>query len=75
MRVEPITLCEKRFNYLPTKFLWRGIDHRVHRIERTWSAAGGRQKPPRHYFRVRCGDDQVYNIFQDVRLNAWYVEK
>ncbi len=75
MRAEPILLREKRFNYLPTTFLWRGVDHRVHRVERAWSATGRRQTTPRHYFRVRCIDDRVYNIFQDVRLNAWYVER
>ncbi len=74
MRVEPIKL-EKRWNYLPHRFLWRGQTHLVHRIERAWSARARRRLPPRHYFRVRCLDDRVYNIFQDVHLNAWFVER
>lgn len=72
---DPIWLREKRFNYLPQQFVWRGVAHRVHRVERAWSAPATRQHPPRHYFRVRCLDDHVYQIFQDVRLNAWFVER
>ncbi len=75
MRVEPILLKHKRYNYLPTQFFWRGVAHQVHKIERVWSARGWYRKPPRNYFRVRCHDNQVLNIFQDVRLNAWYVER
>lgn len=75
MQAEPILLRKKLYNYLPNQFLWRGVNHRVHRVERAWSAGGTRQRPPRHYFRVRCIDNSVWNLFQDVRLNAWYVER
>jgi hypothetical protein len=72
---EPILVRKKRYNYLPQQFLWRGVEHWVHLVERAWSAPATRQQPPRHYFRVRCLDEHVYNIFQDVGLNAWFVER
>ncbi|HEY1016005.1 MAG TPA: DUF6504 family protein [Herpetosiphonaceae bacterium] len=74
-KADQIWLREKRYNYLPQQFVWRGVTHRVHRVERAWSAPATRQQSPRHYFRVRCLDDRVYQIFQDVRLNAWFVER
>ena len=75
MQIEPIQLTHKRHNYLPMAFLWRGMSHQVARIERVWSREARWARPPRHYFRVRCTNNQVYNIFQDVRLNAWCVER
>lgn len=74
MRIEQIRLY-KRHNYLPERFIWRGMAHTIARIEQIWSANGRRSTPSRHYFRVRCGDNRVYKIFQDIRLNAWYVER
>ncbi|GIV97221.1 MAG: hypothetical protein KatS3mg057_1878 [Herpetosiphonaceae bacterium] len=74
-RVEPIDLREKRFNYLPARFMWRGEQHRIRRVERVWSRPGRGARSPRTYFRVRCYNDKVFDIFQDVRLNAWYLER
>lgn len=67
-------LLDRRYNYLPWRFVWRGAAHYVCKIERAWSAHGWLRRP-RHYFRVRCLDDQVYDIFQDVGLNAWFVKR
>lgn len=71
-RAEQVELVARRFVYQPLRFRWHGSQHRVQRIERVWERA--LPNAPRRYFRVRCGDDQSYTLFQDLRLGAWYVE-
>jgi hypothetical protein len=71
-RAEQVELMARRFAYQPLRFRWHGSQHRVQRIERVWER--GLRGAPRRYFRVRCGDDQSYTLFQDLRLGAWYVE-
>lgn len=75
MRQEPILVREKRFNFLPYRFLHRGTERRVRRVERTWDVAAGWGRRAGHYFRVRCHDDQTYDVFHDVELNAWFVRR
>lgn len=75
MRHEPIFLHEKRFNFLPRRFLYRGEERLVRRIEKIWGEGATWRKPPRRFFRVRCQDDQIFNLIHDVRLDAWYLER
>ncbi|MDP9309974.1 MAG: hypothetical protein M3R24_03585 [Chloroflexota bacterium] len=73
MRQEPILIREKRFNLLPYRFLHRGMEQRVRRVEQAWDVGVGWRQRAGHYFRVRCQDDQLYDLFHDVELNAWFV--
>jgi hypothetical protein len=66
---------QKRFDFLPYRFLHRGIEQRVRRVERTWDVGAGWRQRPGHYFRVRCNDDRHYDLFHDVGLNAWFVKR
>ena len=74
MRQEPILIREKRFNLLPYRFLHRGMEQRVRRVERAWDVGARCRQRAGHYFRVRCQDDQLYDLFHDVELNAWFVK-
>lgn len=71
-RAEQVELVARRFAYQPLRFRWHGSQHSVRRIERVWERA--LPGASRRYFHVRCGDDQSYTLFQDLRLGAWYVE-
>jgi len=71
-RAEQVELVARRFVYQPLRFRWHGSQHRVQRIERVWEQA--LSHATRRYFRVRCGDDQSYTLFQDLQLGAWYIE-
>jgi hypothetical protein len=71
---EPILLREKRFNYLPYRFLHRGIERKVRAVEKSWDVAR-RRTGAGHYFRVRCDDDTRFDLFHDVELNAWFVDR
>lgn len=75
MRHEPILLREKRYNVLPARFLHRGEERRVWRIERAWEVRARRRQPAGHCFRVRCHDGRRYDLFHDVALNAWFVRR
>ena len=75
MRPEPIALQEKRFNYLPFRFMYRGEEWRVRQVEKSWGEAGTWRKPPRWFFRVRCQDDEIVHLIHDVQLDAWYLER
>ena len=75
MRHEPIALYEKRYNYLPHRFMYRGEERRVRQVEKSWGEAATWRKPPRRFFRVRCHDNQVFNLIHDVQLDAWYLER
>lgn len=73
--MEPILIQSKRFNFLPQRFLHRGVEQRVWRVERTWDVSARRGQRAGHYFRVRCQDDALYDLFHDVTLNAWYIKR
>ena len=75
MQQEPIYLCEKRYNYLPLRFMYRGQERRVRRVEKSWGEAATWRTPPRRFFRVRCQDDEIVHLIHDVRLDAWYLER
>lgn len=75
MQIEPILLREKRFNYLPHRFLHRGIEQRVRSVQRTWDAAASWRRNARHYFEVCCANNQRFRLVHDVTLNAWFAER
>jgi hypothetical protein len=74
MRHEPVLMQEKRFNLLPHRFLQRGIVRQVQRVEQAWDVGARWGRHPGHYFRVRCQDGAVCDLFHDVILDAWYVK-
>lgn len=73
MRQELVALREKRYNYFPKRFLHRGVERRVGRVERAWDVGAGRWRRPGHVFQVQCLDGTRCELFHDVTLNAWYV--
>jgi hypothetical protein len=75
MQQEPIALCEKRYNFLPQRFMYRGEERKVRRVEKVWAERATWRKPPRQIYRVRCQDDQMFDLVHDVRLDAWYLER
>ena len=71
---EPIALLEKRYNYQPRAFLWRGRRHAIYSIEARWAAARTFWRPiERTYWRVRCQDGALYDIYQDGVANTWHL--
>lgn len=73
MRQEPILLQAKRYTYFPLRFVHRGVERRVWRVERSWDVGAGWRQRPGHVFRVHCQDGTTCDLFHDVTLNAWFV--
>lgn len=72
MWLEPILLRAKRHNFFPHRFVHRGVEQRVRRVEQTWEIGARRGRAGRVY-RVICQNNSVYDVFHDVTLNAWFV--
>ena len=55
----------RSFAERPTSFLWEGTEHRVRKVETEWRAPGGR------HFRVRTGDDRLFELCYDEASDRW----
>lgn len=73
MRQEPILMRERRYNYMPLRFLHRGVERRVRRVQRVRGISARWWRRPGHLFRVECQDGAVCELFHDVTLNAWFI--
>ena len=71
-RKEPIRLISRRHNYFPKRFMWRGQSYSVNNVVRAWTKM--QRQGALHFFRVRCKEG-VFDICQDIRLNAWYMAR
>jgi hypothetical protein len=73
---EPIQVCEKRYNYFPKIFRWRGQLHHIRAVERCWTVTRRRWLHPiqRHCFRVRTVD-ATYDLVQELDRDAWYLHR
>jgi hypothetical protein len=74
--IDAIKIKEKRFGYFPQRFLWRGRDYLVHRVESCWTVKRGGLfgRVERLCFRVHCREG-VFDVYQDVRGNTWHIQK
>ena len=73
---EPVRVVQKRYGYSPQVFLWHGRAYRAIKIEDSWTVSrrGPFNRLERLYFRIRCAEG-VFDLFQDVLSNTWYVER
>jgi hypothetical protein len=73
---EAIELVQRRFQYFPHVFRWRGHRYNVDAVERCWTVSrrGWRRPVQRHFFRLRCIEG-VFEIYQDVQTNTWHLRR
>ncbi len=69
-RKDPIRLLAQRHNYFPKKFMWRGQQYTIFAVVEAWTEM--KRKGAQHFFRVRC-QEGMFDIYQDLPLNAWYL--
>lgn len=73
---EPVEVRQKRHNYFPHVFVWRGREYRVEAVEQCWTLSrrsqGGRVEG--HCFRVRC-QEGTFDLFQDARVGTWHMKR
>lgn len=82
----PVILAGDR----PSSFEWHGAHYRVAEVLATWHLrdrwwARGSAAPTadsaaatasdRHYYRVRCADEQVFDLYHDVERALWVLDR
>lgn len=71
---EAVEILQKRFQYFPQVFRWRGGHYTAQSVEKCWTVCrtGWRRQVERHYFRLRCSEGR-FELYQDVRDNTWHL--
>jgi Domain of unknown function (DUF6504) len=66
----------------PLRFLWRGREYIVAEIlsvwrlrDRWWEAPGPTGASDRHYYRLRCADDLVCEVYYDAACDVWMLDR
>jgi hypothetical protein len=73
---EPVEMVQRRFQYFPRIFRWRGQRFEVECVQRVWTVVGRgwRRHAGRHFFQVQCAGGDV-ELFQEVETGIWYVRR
>lgn len=74
--VEPIEICDKRYNYLPKTFRWRGHLHHVRVVERCWVVTHHHRRKSinSRCFRVRTAN-ATYDLVQQLDGGSWMLRR
>jgi hypothetical protein len=68
---EAVDVVDRRFEYFPDVFRWRGRRFRAESVERTWLSLGRLQRrAARRFFLVRC-QEGAFELFQDLETGDW----
>jgi len=73
---DTVEMVQRRFQYFPDVFRWRGRNHRVQSVRQCWTVArrGWRGQIERHYFRVECAEGE-FELYQDVQDGTWHLRR
>lgn len=73
---EAVEMVQRRYQYFPRVFRWRGQRHEVEAIQRCWTVSrrGWRGRVERHFFHVRCASGD-FELYQDVRTGMWHLRR
>ncbi len=73
---EPVEMVQRRFQYFPCIFRWRGQRFEVESVQRVWTRTGRGwwRHAGRHFFQVQCTAGDL-ELFQEVKTGIWYVRR
>ncbi len=73
---DSVEMVQRRFQYFPDAFRWRGRRHRVQAVRRCWTVArrGWRGRVERHYFQVECAEGD-FELYQDIQRGTWHLRR
>ena len=73
---DTVEMVQRRVQYFPDVFRWRGRCHRVQSVRRCWTVArrGWRGRIERHFFQVECAEGE-FELFQDVQDGTWHLRR
>jgi hypothetical protein len=68
---EAVELIERRFQFFPQTFRWRGHRYQVEAVEQSWTTS----RPGwRRYFRVHCTPG-IFDLYQDLTASTWHLRR
>lgn len=73
---DTIEMVQRRFQYFPDVFAWRGRRHRVQSVRRCWTVSrrGWKRRVARHYFEVECAEGE-FELYQDAQHGTWHLRR
>ena len=73
---ETVEMIERRYQYLPETFRWRGLRYDIDEVQRSWTTLGRILRPAvqRRFYLVRCGEGR-FEIFQDLKTGVWWLRR
>lgn len=70
--VDKIKMVERRFDFFPAKFFWRGRLHQIEAVNECKTITGRWGDGTRHHFWVRC-NGQVMHLCEALPAGDWRV--
>jgi hypothetical protein len=73
---EAVDMVQRRFQYFPRVFRWRGQRYQVDAVERCWTVVrrGWVRRAERHFFCVRCAEGE-FELYQDIGTGLWHLRR
>jgi hypothetical protein len=73
---ETVEMVQRRFQYFPRVFHWRGRRYQVQMVERCWTVSrrGWKRRVERHFFQVRCSEGD-FELYQEIRTGIWHLRR
>ncbi len=82
--LEPVEMRQRRHNYFPHVFVWKGQEYQVEAVEQCWTIPRrGRENQVESYcYRVRAHlnsgkphQEGIFDLFEDARTGAWHMQR
>ena len=73
---DAVDMVQRRFQYFPDLFCWRGRRYRVQSVRRCWTTTrrNWQRRAARHCFHVECAEGD-FELYQDVREGTWHLRR
>lgn len=82
--LESVEIRQRRHNYFPQVFAWKGQEYQVEAVEQCWTiprhGQGNRVKG--HCFRVRARprsakacQENTFDLFRDIQTGDWHMQR
>jgi hypothetical protein len=73
---EAVEMVQRRFQFFPRVFRWRGQRYEVEAVARCWTVTRRvwRGRIERRFFHVRCAEGD-FELYQDIRAGTWHLRR
>lgn len=73
---DAVDMVQRRFQYFPDVFQWRGRRYRVQSVRRCWTTCrhGWKGRAARHFWQVECYEGD-FELYQEVQDGTWHLRR